>query len=205
VFQLDKRNISWYEDNVSRIDRMQIKGHKSAILWFTGLSGSGKSTLSAALEKKLNHLKIHTFRLDGDNLRFGLNKDLGFSEQDRSENIRRIGEVAKLFTEAGILTLVAVISPFEKDRKMVRSLFNKMDYIEIYVKCSLYECEKRDPKGLYKKAHKGEIVGFTGVDSPYEEPKTPEIIIETDKLTVNECTDIILQYLKEQAYIPNII
>jgi adenylylsulfate kinase len=190
-----------HEGNITKRDRQRLKGHKSAILWFTGLSGSGKSTLAHALEEKLFEMGIHTYVLDGDNIRTGLNKDLGFSAEDREENIRRIGEVAKLFVDAGIITLTAFISPYRKDRNFVRNLVDEGEFIEIYVKCPLEVCEQRDVKGLYKKARQGIIKNFTGIDDPYEEPESPEIIVETDKETVEESVNKILSFLRENGYL----
>ena len=190
-----------HEGNIKKEDRQRLKGHKSAILWFTGLSGSGKSTVAHKLEEKLFEMGIHTYVLDGDNIRTGLNKDLGFSAEDREENIRRIGEVAKLFVDAGIMVLSAFISPYIKDRETVRNLVNKGEFIEIYVKCPLEVCEQRDVKGLYKKAREGIIKNFTGIDDPYEEPLNPEIVVETDKETLEESVNKIINYLKEKGYL----
>lgn len=195
------KNIFWHDSKVSREDRQQLNQHKSGVLWFTGLSGSGKSTLAVAVEKELHQLGIKTYILDGDNIRHGLNKDLGFDPTDRKENIRRIGEVAKLFTDAGVITLAAFISPYRKERKQVRNLLGSDDFIEVYVKCSLKKCESRDPKGLYKKARKGEISSFTGVDAPYEKPKNPEIVVNTDIETPEESKEKIIAYLKQRNYI----
>jgi len=183
---------------ITRRDRERMKGHRSFILWFTGLSGSGKSTLAHKVEEKLFEMGIHTYVLDGDNIRTGLNKDLGFTEEDRRENIRRIGEVAKLFVDAGIVVLTAFISPYRRDRDFVRNLVDDGDFIEVYVKCPLEVCEKRDPKGLYKKAKAGIIKNFTGIDDPYEEPLNPEVVVETDKMSVDECVERIMSYLKER-------
>jgi adenylylsulfate kinase len=191
-----------FKGKITKLDRQKLNGHKSAILWFTGLSGSGKSTLAYTLEEELYKRGIHTYILDGDNIRKGLNKDLGFSEKDRQENIRRIGEVAKLFVDAGLIVLVATISPFKKDRLFVRNLVEPDEFIEIYVKCPLEICEIRDPKGLYKKARKGLIKNFTGIDSPYEEPDNPEIVIETDKETIQEGVSKIIKFLEEKGIIP---
>lgn len=192
-----------YAGKVTRKDREKLKGHRSFILWFTGLSGSGKSTLAHRVEEELFEMGIHTYVLDGDNIRSGLNRDLGFSEEDRKENIRRIGEVAKLFVDAGIVVLTAFISPYRRDRNFVRSLVNEGDFIEIYVKCPLEVCEKRDPKGLYKKAKLGIIKNFTGIDAPYEEPINPEIVVETDRQSIEECVNKIVDYLKKKSYIPD--
>ncbi|WP_144460567.1 adenylyl-sulfate kinase [Siminovitchia fortis] len=194
-------NLIWHESEVSKSDRQELKRHKSAILWFTGLSGSGKSTISSALEKELYIHGIHTYRLDGDNIRQGLNKDLGFSPEDRTENIRRIGEVSKLMVDAGLFALTAFISPYQGDRTLVRELVEPDEFIEIYVKASVETCEERDPKGLYKKARAGEIKGFTGIDAPYEEPINPEITIDTNVLSVEESVEAIVDYLKENHYL----
>ncbi|WP_399632176.1 adenylyl-sulfate kinase [Sporosarcina sp. SG10008] len=197
----ESTNIVWHESEVTKKKRQELKGHKSAILWFTGLSGSGKSTVSVALETKLHAKGIHTYRLDGDNVRHGLNKNLGFSPNDRTENIRRIGEVSKLMVDAGLFTLTAFISPYQEDRDQVREIVKSDEFIEIYVKASLETCEERDPKGLYKKARLGEIKGFTGIDAPYEEPVNPEIIIDTNQLNIVESVKAIVSYLKENNYI----
>ncbi len=170
-------DITWHSTSVNKEHREKLNRHKAACLWFTGLSGSGKSTLANEVEKILYDKKIHTYLLDGDNVRHGLNKDLGFSAEDRKENIRRIGEVAKLFTDAGMIVLTAFISPYRSDRDFVRNLFDNKEFIEIFVKCDLDTCEERDPKGLYEKARKGEIDNFTGISAPYEEPLNPELII----------------------------
>lgn len=194
-------NLVWHESEVSKQDRRELKQHKSAVLWFTGLSGSGKSTLSSALEKELYINGVHTYRLDGDNIRHGLNKDLGFSPEDRTENIRRIGEVSKLMVDAGLFVLTAFISPYHNDRELVRDLVESEEFIEIYVKASLETCEKRDPKGLYKKARAGEIKGFTGIDAPYDEPFQPEVTIDTDVLNIEESVEAIVDYLKQNDYL----
>lgn len=197
----DKKFIIPHEGNIKKEDRQRQKGHKSAILWFTGLSGSGKSTLAHAVEEKLFEMGVHTYVLDGDNIRTGLNRDLGFSAKDREENIRRIGEVAKLFVDAGIITLTAFISPYRKDRDFVRNIVDKGEFIEIYVKCPLEICEQRDVKGLYKKARAGIIKKFTGIDDPYEEPENPEIVVETDKESIEESVNKILKFLIRNNYI----
>lgn len=194
-------NITWHETSITKFERRQKNGYHSFVIWLTGLSGSGKSTIANALARKLFDENIHSYVLDGDNVRHGLNKDLGFSEEDRNENIRRIGEVAKLFVDSGQVVLTAFISPFRKDREVVRNLLEENEFIEVYVKCSLKSCEKRDPKGLYKKARKGEIKQFTGIDSPYEEPLKPEIVVDTEALSVEESVEEIYRYLKENHYI----
>lgn len=194
-------NIVWHNSQVAKEDRQQLHNHKSLILWFTGLSGSGKSTLCVALERRLFEQGINTYVLDGDNVRHGLNKNLGFSPEDRTENIRRIGEVSKLFVDAGIITLTAFISPYREDRNNVRKLVERNEFIEVFVKCSLEECERRDPKGLYKKARTGEIEDFTGIDAPYEEPVNPEIIINSEKQSIEESVEQIMSFLIEGNYI----
>jgi adenylylsulfate kinase len=194
-------NIVWHQTSITKEDRRKRNGHHSAILWFTGLSGSGKSTIANAVSKKLFDLGIQNYVLDGDNIRHGLNKDLGFSAEDRTENIRRIGEVAKLFVDSGQFVLTAFISPFTQDRELVRNLVEKDEFIEVYVKCPLEECERRDPKGLYKKARNGEIRDFTGIDSPYEAPVSPELILETDRYTIDECANQVLAYLRNRNFI----
>lgn len=181
---------------VTKEKRRALHGHNSKIIWFTGLSGSGKTTIANELEDILHSKGISTFILDGDNIRQGLNNDLGFSQEDRKENIRRIGEVAKLFVDSGIVVLVTFISPFASERKLVRDMVEKDEFIEVYVNCSLEECEKRDPKGLYQRAKNGEIKEFTGISSPYEVPENPEIILETSNYSIKECTDILFDYLK---------
>lgn len=198
------KHITPYVGRITREDREKLKGHRSFILWFTGLSGSGKSTLAHRVEEKLFEMGIHTYVLDGDNIRSGLNRDLGFSEEDRRENIRRIGEVAKLFVDAGIVVLTAFISPYRRDRAFVRNLVEEGDFIEVYVKCPIDVCEKRDPKGLYKKAKAGVIKNFTGIDAPYEEPLNPELVVETDKQSIEECVNTIIDFLIENSYIPSL-
>jgi adenylylsulfate kinase len=194
-------NIVWHSTIIDKEHRQQLKGHKSGILWLTGLSGSGKSTLANALEQRLFEMGIHSYLLDGDNIRHGLNNDLGFSPEDRKENIRRIGETAKLFADAGILTITAFISPYQADRDLARSLVDDGEFIEVYVKCSIEECENRDPKGLYKKAREGKIPEFTGISSPYEEPEQAELLIESDKFSIDESVDRVIQYLRRQSII----
>lgn len=196
-------NIHVHKHSISRDQRSAQKGHKPFVVWFTGLSGSGKSTLANAVEVRLHELGVHSYILDGDNIRSGLCKDLGFSDTDRVENIRRIGEVSKLLVDAGVVTLSAFISPFRADRQIVRSLLGQGEMIEVYVKCALAECEKRDPKGLYKKARDGIIPNFTGIDSPYEEPDTPEITVDTLAQSVEESVAVIVSYLQDKNYIGN--
>ncbi|MGM0876137.1 MAG: adenylyl-sulfate kinase [Bacillota bacterium] len=192
------KNIKWHQTAVTKKDRERLNNHKSMILWFTGLSGSGKSTIANALEKELFNKKIHTYLLDGDNIRFGINKNLGFSSEDRKENIRRIAEIGKLFVAAGVVVLVAAISPFREDRDEVKKIFNDGEFIEVYVKCSVEECEKRDPKGLYKKARTGEIKEFTGITQPYEEPVNPEIIIDTTKQSIKKSVNEITSFINKR-------
>lgn len=181
-------NVTWHGGEVTRSDREQLLGQRGATLWFTGLSGSGKSTVAVAVEAELTRRGRLCYRLDGDNIRMGLNANLGFSEEDRVENIRRIGEVAKLFADAGLLVLSSFISPFREDRENVRSLHESagLNFIEVHVDCSLEAAKSRDPKGLYKKARAGEISDFTGISSPYEKPEAPELVLATDRMTLEE-------------------
>jgi len=188
-------NTVWHHATIDRAAREKRQGHKSAVLWFTGLSGSGKSTLAHAVEERLYNMNVSTFVLDGDNVRHGLCSDLGFTDADRVENIRRIAEMAKLFSEAGIVTLTAFISPFRKDRQAARKLMPHGDFLEIYCECPLDICEKRDVKGLYKKARAGEIPFFTGIDSPYEAPEKPELIVNTGRHSLTECVDQVIQLM----------
>jgi len=194
-------NIIWHLHHVTKDERSKQKQQRPCILWFTGLSGSGKSTIASAVEQKLFELGHHTYLLDGDNVRHGLNKDLGFSDEDRVENIRRIGEMSKLMVDAGLIVITAFISPFKADRIMVRELVQGHEFIEIYMDTPIEECERRDPKGLYKKARKGEIKNFTGVDSSYEIPESPENTINTVTLSIEECADQVIDYLKENRII----
>lgn len=196
-------NVTWHDGEVSREDRYQLLRQKGATVWFTGLSGSGKSTIAVALEMALFYQSKMSYRLDGDNVRLGINKNLGFSEQDRKENIRRIGEIAKLFGDAGMISLSSFISPYKADRDEVRRLHEaaNLPFVEIYVDCSLAVAEKRDPKGLYKKARAGEIKNFTGIDDPYQAPDNPEVHLHTDKMTLEEEVAIIIDYLKENGII----
>ncbi len=199
--QQKSTNTVWHHATVTRDSREQLNEHKSVILWFTGLSGAGKSTLANAVEALLYESGKHTYVLDGDNVRQGLCGDLSFSEQDRVENIRRIGEVAKLFVDAGMLTLSAFISPFKADRLAVRNLVATDSFIEIYCRCDLSVCEERDVKGLYKKARAGEIAEFTGISSPYEEPEHAELVVDTDKKPLQECAQQVVDYLMEKGII----
>lgn len=194
-------DVIWHHSTVSRTKRENLNAHKSVLLWFTGLSGSGKSTLAHAVEDQLHKMGRQTFVLDGDNVRHGLCGDLGFSEQDRVENIRRVGEVAKLFLEAGLITMTAFISPFRTDRERARSLFPHGDFLEIYCDCPLEVCEDRDVKGLYKRARAGEVKNFTGISSPYEEPSAPELVVDTDRLTLDESIDAVLALLRARGVI----
>ena len=194
-------NITWHEGAVTREERAHALGQNGVTVWMTGLSASGKSTIAVALEQVLLQRGRAAYRLDGDNIRFGLNKNLGFSAEDRTENIRRIGEVAKLFNDAGIITLTSFISPYRKDRDLARKLHEdaKLAFIEVYVDCPLGEAEKRDPKGLYKKARAGELKGFTGIDDPYEAPESPELVLRTDKMSVGESVIAILRELERRG------
>jgi adenylylsulfate kinase len=194
-------NITWHEGSVSRQEREQLLNQKGVTVWMTGLSASGKSTIACILEQMLLHRKKHAYRLDGDNIRMGLNKNLGFSAEDRAENIRRIGEVAKLFTDAGVIAITSFISPYRKDRDAVRASTKPGEFIEVYVNVSLETAEKRDPKGLYKKARAGQIKGFTGIDDPYEAPEKPEIVIETERMPPADAATQILNYLEKGGYL----
>ncbi|HEY7905753.1 MAG TPA: adenylyl-sulfate kinase, partial [Wenzhouxiangella sp.] len=189
-------NVVWHEHKISKEKRAEQKSQRPAVLWFTGLSGAGKSSVANALELALFQRGHHSYLLDGDNVRHGLNRDLGFSDEDRVENIRRIGEVAKLMADSGLVVLSAFISPFRADRDMVRALMEEGEFIEIHVKASLETCEARDPKGLYKKARAGEIKHFTGIDSPYEPPISPELVLDTEALSIEQCVDELIRFLK---------
>jgi adenylylsulfate kinase len=195
-------NITWHHALITRAARQRLSGHRSLVVWFTGLSGSGKSTLSHAVEEELYRVGCRTFVLDGDNVRHGLCGDLGFSEGDRMENMRRIGEMAKLFAEAGVITLTAFISPFRADRLRVRQLFEPEDFVEVYCRCSLEVCEERDVKGMYRRARAREIRDFTGISSPYEEPVTPELIVDTGYLSLDQCVDQVMSCLKDRGVLP---
>jgi len=194
-------NITWHNTTITKKDRHEKNGHGSCVLWFTGLSGSGKSTIANAVSHALFRRGISEYVLDGDNIRHGLNKDLGFSEHDRTENIRRIGEVAKLFVDSGKVVTTAFISPFLSDRQQVRELFVEGEFIEVFVNCPLEVCEQRDPKQLYAKARRGEIKDFTGIDSPYEAPENPEITLRSDLLSVEEAVEQVFAYLKEKNFL----
>jgi len=188
-------NIFYSHGKIKESDRKSLLGHRGIVLWFTGISGSGKSTIAVELEKKLIEMKKLAFRLDGDNIRHGLNADLGFSEEDRNENIRRITEVAVLFKDAGVITIVTFISPFKKMREAARKKIGKNNFYEIYIKADINTCAVRDPKGLYKKAQNNEINNFTGISSPYEEPDKPDLVIDTIKFDINQATDKILNFV----------
>ena len=194
-------HLVWHPHKVTREERAAQKKQKPAIIWLTGLSGSGKSTLANALEGEIQRTGHHSYLLDGDNIRMGLNKGLGFSDADRVENIRRIGEVAKLFADAGLIAITAFISPFRADRDMVRALVPAGEFIEVYVKAPLEVCEQRDPKGMYKKARAGQIKQFTGLDSPYEEPLKPELVVDTSQLNLEQSTELLLKTLRERGRI----
>jgi len=199
-------NVHWHDGARSRSDRSRLMQQKGATLWFTGLSGSGKSTVAVALEEALFERGHLSYRLDGDNIRLGINKNLGFSAEDRTENIRRIGEIAKLFVDSSVIALTSFISPYRDDRDQVRALHAESDmpFIEVFVDCSLEEAEKRDPKGLYKKARAGEIKNFTGIDDPYEAPSNPEIHLHTDQMTLAEEVEILINYLEAHGILASV-
>ena len=194
-------NITWHEGNIKSPDRERLLQQKGAVLWFTGLSGSGKSTLALAVEEKLFERGHLCFVLDGDNIRHGLNKNLGFSPEDREENIRRIGEVAKLFSDAGVIAMTAFISPYRKDRDNARALLEDNRFVEIFVKVPLDVAEERDPKGLYKKARAGEIKEFTGISAPYEEPLSPELVVDTSELGLEQSADEVIRFLESREIV----
>lgn len=194
-------NIIWHHATIKREHRQRQNGHGSVVLWFTGLSGSGKSTIAHAVEEKLHEMNCRTYVLDGDNIRHGLCGDLGFSVEDRRENIRRVGEIAKLFVDAGLIVLTAFISPFRADRKRVRGILMPGDFLEIYCKCPIEICEKRDVKQLYKRARAGDVPEFTGISSPYEEPLAPELTLDTEKLSVNQSVSAVIELLRERGVI----
>ena len=196
-------NITWHHARITKADREKLLKQKGVVIWFTGLSASGKSTIALAVEEKLYDRGILTYVLDGDNIRHGLNKNLGFSPEDREENIRRIGEVGKLFANAGVIAMTAFISPYQADRDKARSLHETGKFIEVFVDAPLNVLEDRDPKGLYKKARAGEIPQFTGISAPYEAPENPEIHLDTSKMDVEQCADAVIQYLEQQEIIPN--
>jgi adenylylsulfate kinase len=194
-------NITWHEGQVQRADRERLLGQRGATIWLTGLSGSGKSTIAVAAEKALTERGRHAYVLDGDNVRHGLNKNLGFSPDDRTENIRRIGEVAKLFTDAGVIVFTSFISPYRADRDAVREMMGKGDFVEVLVDASVETCEGRDVKGLYKKARAGEIPEFTGISAPYEAPASPELSLDTNAQSVEESVEALVAYLEAQGYL----
>ena len=197
-------NVVWHEYKITREDRERLLNQKGCVLWFTGLPSSGKSTLANEVAHLLHQRGHLTYVLDGDNIRHGLNKDLGFSPEDREENIRRIGEVAKLFADAGVIALTAFVSPYRKDRNRARSLLEDGRFIEVYVNCPVQVCESRDPKGLYKKAKAGEIPQFTGISAPYEPPENPEIEVRTDEMSVSEAAQVVIRYLENQGIVPRV-
>jgi adenylylsulfate kinase len=199
--QPKSRHIVWHHHSVSREEREKIAGHKGCTVWLTGLSASGKSTIANLVDAALADRGLRSYILDGDNVRHGLNKDLGFSPADRTENIRRIGEVAKLFTDAGVIVLTAFISPYRADRDQVRQIMRPGDFVEVYVHAPLEVCEQRDPKGLYKKARAGEVKEFTGISAPYEEPGKPELLLNTQGKTPEECAEELIGHLVENGYI----
>ena len=198
---LDNENIVWHQHSVGKVERAANKNQKPAVLWFTGLSGSGKSTVAGTLENELHRAGYHTYLLDGDNVRFGLCKDLGFSDADRKENIRRVGEVAKLMVDAGVIVLTAFISPHRVEREQVRELLGIDEFVEVHVDADLAICEQRDPKGLYKKARAGEIKNFTGIDSVYEAPEKPEIYLDNGKQPLAQSVQQLIDFLTKQGYI----
>ena len=198
------KNIKWHNLTIDRNKLEKMRGHKGMVIWFTGLSGSGKSTLANAVNEVLHLDGLSTYVLDGDNIRHGLCKDLGFSDEDREENIRRIGEVANLFMNAGIITITAFVSPFNNDRNKVRNIIGSKDFIEVYCSADIDVCERRDTKGLYKKARLGEIKEFTGISSPYEAPVNPEIVVDTGTLNLNDSVVEVINYLREQNLIERI-
>ena len=192
-------NVHWHEHSVSKPERFQLSGHRGAVLWFTGLSASGKSTVANTVDHKLHSIGKRSFVLDGDNIRMGLNKNLGFSAEDRAENIRRIGEVGKLFANSGVIAITAFISPYRADRNAVRSLLEPGEFIEIFMDTPIAICESRDPKGLYKKARAGQIKGFTGIDDPYEAPLEPELVLDGGKKGIDELADEVIKFLESRG------
>jgi len=199
--EIKSKNITWHEGQIKKEDRERLNGHKGTVIWFTGLSGSGKSTIAVSVEEALFELGCHTFILDGDNIRHGLNKNLGFSPEDREENIRRIGEVANLFVNAGVIAMTAFISPYRADRDNARALAGEGQFIEVFVDCPVEVCEQRDVKGLYKKARAGLIPEFTGISAPYEEPLKPEITLNTSELSIEQCVEKVISALRERQII----
>ncbi len=197
----NNNHVVWHDEFVKRADRNRLNDHKSGLVWFTGLSASGKSTIAHSVEKALYKHRIRTYVLDGDNVRHGLNSNLGFDRDDRKENLRRIVEVSKLFVDAGILVIAAFISPYKEDREYVRNRFEGDNFLEVYVKCSIEECEKRDPKGQYKKARAGIIKNYTGISAPYEEPENPDLVIDTQQTTIDEAVSSVMELLKKRDFI----
>lgn len=191
-----KNNVVWHNGHVARSDRNRLNGHDSGVIWLTGLSAAGKSTIARQVERALHEKGIRSYVLDGDNIRHGLNVDLGFSYEQRKENIRRIVEVAKLFVDSGIIVIAAFITPFSEERAYIRNSLEGLDYVEVYVKCDISECVSRDPKGQYKKALNGLIKDYTGISSPYEEPENPDIVIDTQAVTVEQATQMVLDGMK---------
>jgi len=200
----ESRNLTWHHGHITRADRERVHGHKGATLWLTGLSASGKSTIAMRVEEILFERGSFAFVLDGDNIRHGLNKDLGFSPEARTENIRRIGEVAKLFTDAGAIALTAFISPYRADRDQVRAIMKEGDFIEVFVDAPVDVCEERDPKGLYKKARAGQVKEFTGVSAPYEAPEKPELVLRTDRDDLETCVARVIAFLEERGILPRV-
>jgi len=196
-----KNNIVWHKPKVTREMREKLNGHRSIALWFTGLPSSGKSTIAHAVEERLYKMGVRTYTFDGDNVRHGLCSDLGFSPEDRAENLRRIAEMIKLFLDAGIVVLAAFVSPFRKDREKIRRIISEKDFIEIYCKCPVEVCMKRDPKGMYERALRGEIKEYTGISSPYEEPENPDLILETHLLSIEECVERVLKLINNKIFI----
>jgi adenylylsulfate kinase len=201
VSKTKSTNLTWHEGQVSRTDRQSLLGQRGCTIWLTGLSGSGKSTIAVAAEKALKDLGRLTYILDGDNIRMGLNSNLGFSPDDRTENIRRIGEVSKLFTDAGIIVFSSFISPYRADRDAIREIMGDGDFVEVWVDASVETCEGRDVKGLYKKARAGEIPEFTGISAPYEEPTKPELVLDTNSLSVDESVTQVVSFLQKNGYL----
>ncbi|WP_226704427.1 adenylyl-sulfate kinase [Microbulbifer elongatus] len=203
VVERKATNVHWHDGDVNRADRAAMLGHKGVTLWFTGLSGSGKSTVAVAVEKALAARGVLSYRLDGDNIRLGINSNLGFSAEDRQENIRRVGEISKLFADTGVVVLSSFISPYAEDRDQVRKMHEEGDlpFMEVFIDCSLEAAEERDPKGLYKKARAGEIRGFTGIDDPYEAPANPELHLRTDQMTLEDEVEAVISALQERGII----
>ena len=203
VVERKATNVHWHDGDVNRADRAAMLGHKGVTLWFTGLSGSGKSTVAVAVEKALAARGVLSYRLDGDNIRLGINSNLGFSAEDRQENIRRVGEISKLFADTGVVVLSSFISPYAADRDQVRKMHEEGDlpFMEVFIDCSLEAAEARDPKGLYKKARAGEIRGFTGIDDPYEAPANPELHLRTDQMTLEDEVEAVIKSLQERGII----